>query len=181
MVLHFNRVGYIKELAKWVSHELTVKILMNQISINDSLLKRNKIERNDYVRGKKDLVSMWKRSWTEEGETSQLIEMPRLSIESHLHLVELMDQLRIWHIEILWSWESANLNETFIPHRDKIPKVYFTPMMNNREAHAKYIIFMFHQIYCRIYTDVFHHYLKQKFLFPSQIRLLCIFFFSFRG
>ncbi|KAG5348438.1 SETMR methyltransferase, partial [Acromyrmex charruanus] len=39
-----RKAGYIKMLNVWMSHDLTVKNLMDRISICESLLKRNKIE-----------------------------------------------------------------------------------------------------------------------------------------
>ena len=41
---HLHKTGYQKKLDTWVPHELTVKNLMDRVSICESLLKRNEIE-----------------------------------------------------------------------------------------------------------------------------------------
>ncbi|XP_035744177.1 histone-lysine N-methyltransferase SETMAR-like [Vespa mandarinia] len=41
---HLKKAGYKKKLDVWVPHDLTMKNLMNRISICESLLKRNEIE-----------------------------------------------------------------------------------------------------------------------------------------
>ena len=41
---HLHKTGYQKKLDTWVPHELTVKHLMDRVSICELLLKRNEIE-----------------------------------------------------------------------------------------------------------------------------------------
>jgi len=41
---HLRKIGYTKKFDVWVSHNLTLKNLMDRISIYESLLKRNKID-----------------------------------------------------------------------------------------------------------------------------------------
>jgi len=41
---HLHKAGYKKKLDVWVSHELSVRNMMDRINICDTLLKRNEIE-----------------------------------------------------------------------------------------------------------------------------------------
>jgi len=41
---HLHKTGYKKKFDVWVSHELSVRNMMDRINICDTLLKRNEIE-----------------------------------------------------------------------------------------------------------------------------------------
>ena len=82
---HLHKTGYQKKLDTWVPHELTVKNLMNRVSICESLPKRNEIEPffNQMITGYKRRITydnnVWKRSWSKPGEASQTVAKPVLT------------------------------------------------------------------------------------------------------
>lgn len=80
--IHRLRKISIMEFVDWVPHELMVNNFLNQISICDSLLKRNEIE----VLGRKSLaakkngsyaMNVCIRSWTKVGKALQMVEKPK--------------------------------------------------------------------------------------------------------
>ncbi|KAG5332831.1 SETMR methyltransferase, partial [Acromyrmex charruanus] len=69
---HLHKAGYKKKLDVWVSHELSVKNMIDRIKICDTLLKRNKIASflKRMITGDKKWITYdnRKRSWIKEGE-----------------------------------------------------------------------------------------------------------------
>ena len=79
---HIHKTGYKKKLDTWVPHELTVKNLMDRVSICESLLKRNEIEPflKRMITGNEKWITyvnnVRKRSWSKPGEASQTAAKP---------------------------------------------------------------------------------------------------------
>lgn len=74
---HLEKAGYKKKLDVWVPHDLTVKNLLNRISICETLLKRNEIDPflKRMITGDEKWVTydnnVRKRSWSKAGERPQ--------------------------------------------------------------------------------------------------------------
>ena len=81
---HLHKTGYQKKLDTWVSHELTVKNLMERVSICELLLKRNEIEPflKRMIPGDEKWITydnnVRKRSWSKPGEASETVAKPVL-------------------------------------------------------------------------------------------------------
>lgn len=82
---HLHTAGYTKKLDVWIPHDLTLKNLINQISICKSLLKRKEIESflNRLITGDEKWITydnnVRKRSLSKRGETPQTIAKPGLT------------------------------------------------------------------------------------------------------
>ncbi|GFW89240.1 mariner Mos1 transposase [Trichonephila clavipes] len=95
---HLRKVGFKKKLHVWVSHQLTPKNMMDQISICETLAKRNEI--NPFLKrmviGDEKWVTYYnivrKRSWLKCGEAAQTVAKPGVMAMKVL--------LCIW-----WDWK----------------------------------------------------------------------------
>ncbi|GFW35033.1 histone-lysine N-methyltransferase SETMAR [Trichonephila clavipes] len=95
---HLRKVGFKKKLHVWVSHQLTLKNMMDRTSICETLPKRNEI--NPFLKRMVNGDEKWvlyynivrKRSWSKCGEAAQTVAKPGLKA--------VMDLLCIW-----WDWK----------------------------------------------------------------------------
>ena len=82
---NFHKTGYQKKLNTWVPHELTVKNLMDRVSICEPLLKRNEIKQffKRMITGDEKWITydnnVRKRSWSKPGEASPTVAKPVLT------------------------------------------------------------------------------------------------------
>ena len=110
---HLHKTGYQKKLDTWVPHELTVKNLMDQVSICESLLKRNEIEpflKRMITRDEKWITydnNVRKTSWSKPGEASQTVAKPVLKPRKTM-LSVWWDWKEIVHHELLASGQTIN-------------------------------------------------------------------------
>ncbi|GFV64970.1 histone-lysine N-methyltransferase SETMAR [Trichonephila clavipes] len=82
---HLRKVKFKKKLHVWVPHQLTPKIMMDQISICEVLAKRNEIDPflKRMVTGDEKWVTYYnivrKRSWSKCGEAAQTVAKPGIT------------------------------------------------------------------------------------------------------
>ena len=114
---HSHKTGYQKKLDTWVSHELTVKNLMDRVFICESLLKRNEIEPflKRMITGDENWITydnnVRKRSWSKPGEASQTVAKPVLTPRKVM-LSVWRDWKKIVHHELLIE-PGQTINSTF--------------------------------------------------------------------
>ena len=103
-----HKTGYWKKLDTWVPHELTVKNLMDRVSICESLLKRHEIELflKRMITGDEKWITydnnVRKRSWSKLGEASQTVAKPVLTSRKVM--------LNVW-----WDWKGIVHHELLEP------------------------------------------------------------------
>ena len=105
---HIHKTEYQKKLDTRAPHELTVKNLMDRISICEPLLKRNEIEPflKRMITGDEKWItynnSVQKRSWLKPGEASQKVAKPILTPRKVM--------LSVW-----WGWSGIAHHELLKP------------------------------------------------------------------
>ena len=110
---HLYKTGYQKKLDTWIPHELTVKNVMDRVSICESLLKKNKIEPflKRMITGNEKWITydnnMRKTSWLKPGEASQTVSKPVLTPKKVM-LSAWWDWKRIVHHELLEPGQTIN-------------------------------------------------------------------------
>ena len=127
---HLHKIGYQKNLDTWVPHELTVKNLMNRVSICDSLLKRNEIE--PFLKRMITSDEKWikydnnvrKRSWSKPREASQTVAKPVLTPTKVM--------LSVW-----WYWKGIVHPELLEPGQNINSTVYCQELMRLKQANKK--------------------------------------------
>lgn len=124
---HLHKNGYQKKLDIWVPHELTLKNLMDRVSICESLVKRNEIEPflKRMVTGDEKWITydnnVRKRSWSKPGETSQTVAKPGLTPRKVM--------LSVW-----WDWKGIVHHELLEPGQTIDSTLYCQQLMRLKQA-----------------------------------------------
>jgi len=124
---HLHKTGYKKKLDIWVPHELTVKNLMDRISICESLLKRNEIEPflKRLITGDEKWVTydnnVRKRSWSKLDKATQTVAKPGLTPRKVM--------LCVW-----WDWKGIVHHELLQPGQTIDSTVYCQQLMRLKHA-----------------------------------------------
>ena len=127
---HLHKTGYQKKLDTWVPHELTVKNLMDRVSICESLLKRNEIEPflKRIITGDEKWITydnnVRKRSWSKPGEASQTVAKPELAPRKVT--------LCVW-----WDWKGIVHHELLEPGETIKSTLYCQQLMRLKQAIKK--------------------------------------------
>lgn len=101
---HLKKAGYKKKLDVWVPHEMTLKNLMDRVSICETLLKRNEIEPflKRLITGDEKWVrydnNVRKSSWSKKGQAAQTVAKPGLTSRKVM--------LCVW-----WDWRGVVYHE----------------------------------------------------------------------
>ncbi|KAL9922417.1 histone-lysine N-methyltransferase SETMAR-like [Glossina fuscipes fuscipes] len=105
---HLHKAGYTKKLDVWLPHELSMKNLIDRISISESLLKRNEIDPflERLITGDQKWITYdnkkRKRSWSKMNETVQTA--------AEAQLVPRKVLLFVW-----WDWKGIVYHELLQP------------------------------------------------------------------
>jgi len=124
---HLHKAGYKKKLDIWVPHELTVKNLMDRISICESLLKRNEIEPffKRLITGDEKWVTydnnVRKRSWSKLDEAAQTVGKPGLTPRKVM--------LCVW-----WDWKGIVHHELLQRGQTIDSTIYCQQLMRLKRA-----------------------------------------------
>lgn len=124
---HLHKAGYTKKLDVWVPHDLTLKNLMDRISICESLLKRNKIEPflKRLITGDEKWITydnnVRKRSWSKRGEAPQTIAKPGLTSKKVM--------LCVW-----WDWKGIVHYELLSPGQTINSDLYCQQLMRLKQS-----------------------------------------------
>jgi len=127
---HLEKAGYKKKVDVWVPHDLTVKNLMDRISICESLLKRNEIEPflKRLITGDEKWITydnnVRKRSWSKQGEASQTVAKPGLTSRKVM--------LCVW-----WDWKGIVHYELLPPGQTIDSNLYCQQLERLRQAIEK--------------------------------------------
>ena len=119
---HLHKAGYQKKLDTWVPHELTVKNLMDRVSICESLLKRTEIEPflKRMITGDEKWITydnnVRKRSWSKPGETSQTVANPVLTPRKVM-------------LSVQWDWKGIVHHELLEPGQTIHSTLYCQQLM----------------------------------------------------
>ena len=124
---HLHKTGYQKKFDTWVPHELTVKNLMDRVSICESLLKRNEIEPflKRIITGDEKWITydnnVRKRSWSKSREASQTVAKVVLTPRKVM--------LRVW-----WDWKGIVHHELLEPGQTINSTLYCQQLMRLNQA-----------------------------------------------
>ncbi|XP_061722930.1 histone-lysine N-methyltransferase SETMAR-like [Cydia pomonella] len=127
---HLHKLGYQKKLDTWVPHELTLKNLMDRVSICESLLKRNEIKPflKQMITGDEKWITydskVRKRSWLKPGETSQTVAKPVLTPRKVM--------LSVW-----WDWKGIVYHELLEPGQTINSTIYCQQLTRLKQAMEK--------------------------------------------
>ena len=127
---HLHKTGYQKKLDVWVPHELTVKNLMDGVSICELLLKRNEIEplSKQMITGDEKWITydnnVRKRRWSKPGKASQTVAKPVLPPRKVM--------LSIW-----WDRKGIVHHELFEPGQTINSTFYCQELMRLKQAIQK--------------------------------------------
>lgn len=127
---HLLMLGYQKKLDTWVPHELTLKNLMDRVSVCESLLKRNEIEPflKQMITGDEKWITydskVRKRSWLKPGETLQTVAKPVLTPRKVM--------LSVW-----WDWKGTVYHELLEPGQTINSTIYCQQLMRLKQAMEK--------------------------------------------
>ena len=120
---HLHKTGYQKNFDTWVPHELTLKNLMDRVSICKSLLKRNEIELFLKQMITYDNI-VRKRSWSKPGESSQRVAKPVLTPRKVM--------LSVW-----WDWKGIVHHELLEPGQTINSTLYCQQLMRLKQVIKK--------------------------------------------
>lgn len=127
---HLRRAGYEKKLDVWIPHELTVKNLMDRVSVCETLKKRNEIEPflKRLITGDEKWIRyeniVRKRSWGKRGERSQTTAKPGLTLNKVM--------LSIW-----WDWKGIVYYEVLLPGETIDSDLYCQQLIRLKQAIEK--------------------------------------------
>lgn len=127
---HLHKVGYTKKLDVWVPHELSLKNLMDRVSVCETLKKRNEIEPflKRLITGDEKWVRyenvVRKRSWKKRGEPLQTTSKPGLT--------ENKVMLCVW-----WDWKGIVYYQLLPPGLTLNSELYCRQLMQLEQAIKK--------------------------------------------
>lgn len=113
VINHLKKAGFKKQLDVWVPHELTLKNLLDRVSICESLQTRNEIQPflKRLITGDEKWITYHnttrKRSWSKQGEAPQPIAKPGLTPKK-IMLCVWWDWKGIVHYELLPPGKTIN-------------------------------------------------------------------------